>query len=229
MKRLNEVFKNLTYEANCDIEKVEIDGIEFNLKQELENKLVVVFENSLEKYKTTISDIEMKNPSAIISSENIESSIPHIKVENLRKCFSKMCSNFYGNPEENLKIIFVTGTNGKTSTTKIISEILNVGKIKTGTIGTLGSDFGQVHWNSELTTPDPNVLFKVMSEMLKLGCECVVMEASSHALYLEKLSSLYAEVGVLTNCARDHLDFFKTIERYQDAKYKMFDQKMIKW
>ncbi|MEG2117317.1 MAG: UDP-N-acetylmuramoyl-L-alanyl-D-glutamate--2,6-diaminopimelate ligase, partial [Clostridia bacterium] len=75
----------------------------------------------------------------------------------------------------------------------------------------------------------PNVLFKVMSEMLKLGCECIVMEASSHALYLEKLSSLYAEVGVLTNCSRDHLDFFKTIERYQDAKYKMFDEKMIKW
>lgn len=226
---LEKVMKNEEYTANCDLSQIEISDIEFDLKGELNGKLVVAFEHSFSKYGVTFEELKEKGVHAVVSSMDLETDIPCVKVSDIRKTFSKICSNFNGNPEENMRIIFVTGTNGKTSTTKIIGEILNHSGLKTGVIGTLGSDFKDLHWNTEMTTPDPNVLFRIMREMYSIGCECVVMEASSHALFFERLYSLYADVGVLTNCTRDHLDFFETVERYQDSKYKMFNEKMIKW
>ena len=227
--KLRELMREVLEAEIIGDEDVEVQGIEFDLFQPLKGKAVILFSNSLGKYNCSIEDLEKNNASCIISESPIDTKLTNVVVKNIRRVFSQVSANFYNRPNEKMKFVFITGTNGKTSTTNIVSNILNNGGVRSGVIGTEGSYFEDVKWETKLTTPDPNTLFKVLNEMKELGCECVVMEASAHALHFDKLYSLYAEIGILTNCKRDHLDFFHTEENYQRAKEGMFHNTQIKF
>ncbi|MBP0979687.1 MAG: UDP-N-acetylmuramoyl-L-alanyl-D-glutamate--2,6-diaminopimelate ligase [Oscillospiraceae bacterium] len=144
-------------------------------------------------------------------------------VEDTRKAYAKISANYFDNPADKLKLIGVTGTNGKTSTTYIIKHILeNLGK-KVGLIGTIQNEIEDMAFVAKYTTPDPlelNVLFK---KMVDCGCEYVVMEISSHALDQERVFGLNFKVAVFTNLTQDHLDYHGTMENYFQAKKKLFD------
>ncbi len=135
-------------------------------------------------------------------------------------------------PATNLKLIGVTGTNGKTSVTHMIRRILTSALHPTGMIGTLGAILpdgthislsGGSDPNANMTTPDPAVLYSVLARMRDAGAEYVVMEVSSHALTLEKLAPLEFAVGIFTNLTPEHLDFHKTMDAYAAAKEKLFE------
>ncbi len=163
-----------------------------------------------------------------------------VMVEDVRLAASQIYNNFYKNPSKSMKIIAITGTNGKTSTAMFLYSILRTAKKSVGLISTIkclindsvydingGSDL--LDSGASMTTPDPGKLYETLYEMERRGVEYVVMEASSHALELKKLDALNIRLGIFTNLSKDHLDFHKNINNYFNSKKRLssLSQKMI--
>ena len=145
-----------------------------------------------------------------------------ILVENTRAVYSPICANYFGNPAKKLKLIGLTGTNGKTTTTFIIKQILeNLGK-KTGLIGTVQNMVGDEIYPAHYTTPDPYELQSLFAKMVDAGCEHCVMEVSSQALAQGRVAGIEFELAAFTNLTQDHLDYHKTWENYFEAKKMLF-------
>jgi UDP-N-acetylmuramoyl-L-alanyl-D-glutamate--2,6-diaminopimelate ligase len=145
-----------------------------------------------------------------------------IHVPDTRAALSPLAAAFYGDPSHALDVIGVTGTNGKTTTTRMISAILNASKIPCGIIGTVGAEFGDKNWALVNTTPQPPELHGLLASMRDLGAKAVAMEVSSHALELDRVEDVRFRIGVLTNLTRDHLDFHGSMEAYAAAKRRLF-------
>lgn len=143
-------------------------------------------------------------------------------VKDVRSAMSKIACNFYGNPACKLKIIGVTGTNGKTTTTHMIAGFLESYGKKCAIIGTNGVVFGDEKIETGMTTPDPIELQKIFLELNKKHIEYVCMEVSAHSIFLNKLDGIKFELMIFTNLTEDHLDFFETMENYYLAKAKIF-------
>ncbi len=157
---------------------------------------------------------------AVISSDRKETAreleslgIPYAVYDDTRAAEAFITSLFYGSPEKRLKIIAVTGTNGKTTTVNLLYSVFTTAGFKCRMIGTL---------TGKLTTPDPSELYPTLREFADNGTEYVFMEASSHALSLGKLAPIEFEYGVFTNLTPEHLDFHGSMEEYEKAKAKLF-------
>lgn len=146
-----------------------------------------------------------------------------IIVENSRAVFSPICANFYNNPAKKLKLIGLTGTNGKTTTTFLIKQILENSGKKVGLIGTVQNMICDEIYPAKYTTPDPYELQKLFAMMVDAGCEYCVMEVSSQALAQGRVNGLNFAVGVFTNLTQDHLDYHKTWENYFNSKRMLFE------
>lgn len=168
---------------------------------------------------------------AIVTEQEIQnlSGVTQIVVKNAREIMSLVACRFYGNPANKLKIIGVTGTNGKTTITNMIASVLEFAGKKTAIIGTNGIYFCGMKYSTGLTTPDPIELQKYFSLMIKNKVEYVAMEVSAHAIDLHKIDGFIFEQVVFTNLTEDHLDYFKTMERYFEAKSKLFTRKYTKF
>lgn len=146
-----------------------------------------------------------------------------IIVENTRNAYSPICANYFGNPADSLKLIGLTGTNGKTTTTFLVKQILeNVGK-KVGLIGTVQNMVGDEVYPAHYTTPDPHELQSLFRKMVDAGCEYCVMEVSSQALAQGRVEGLHFMIGAFTNLTQDHLDYHKTWENYFNSKRILFE------
>lgn len=146
-----------------------------------------------------------------------------IIVDDTRAAYSPICANFFGNPAENLKLIGLTGTNGKTTTTFLIKQILeNVGK-KVGLIGTVQNMVGDEIYPAHYTTPDPHELQSLFRKMVDADCEYCVMEVSSQALAQGRVEGIHFLIGAFTNLTQDHLDYHKTWENYFNSKKLLFE------
>lgn len=141
-----------------------------------------------------------------------------IVVENTREAYALMCANYYGNCHRKLKMIGVTGTNGKTTTTFIIKKILEENGYKVGVIGTVNVMIGNEKYPSDYTTPNPSVLHRYLYMMKMAGCDVCIIEASSQALSQERTYGIHFDIGVFTNLTREHLDYHGSMEKYAEAK-----------
>ncbi len=141
-----------------------------------------------------------------------------IVVENTREAYALMCANYYGNCHRKLKMIGVTGTNGKTTTTFIIKKILEENGYKVGVIGTVNVMIGNEKYPSDYTTPNPSVLHRYLYMMKMAGCDVCIIEASSQALSQERTYGIHFDIGVFTNLTREHLDYHGSMEEYAKAK-----------
>ncbi len=146
-----------------------------------------------------------------------------ILVKDSRTALAEISKGFYKNVSEKIKLIGITGTKGKTTTSFIIKSILESAGIKTGLIGTIANYIGDKKIESSLTTPESNDLNELLLEMYNNGCTFVVMEVSSHALALKRVHGLRFSAAVFTNISSDHLDFHKNFENYLSAKKILFD------
>ena len=170
------------------------------------------------------TDEAIRNGASVIITDEKMFFREGVKVENARSAYAKMCKNFFGLACDNMKLIAVTGTNGKTTTCNIIADILKMSGKRVGVIGTLGAKYNGKIEETGFTTPDPYILHSIFARMRKSGVEYVVMEASAHALELNKLDGINFEIGVLTNITEDHLDFFGDMDSYAKAKFKLFEK-----
>ena len=164
---------------------------------------------------------------AIVVEQEIQnlSGVTQIVVKNAREAMSLIACRFYGNPSSKLKIIGVTGTNGKTTITNMIASVLSFAGKSVAVVGTNGVFFKDKCFDTGLTTPDPIELHKYFSMFVKNRVEYVCMEVSAHASFLKKVEGVVFEQMVFSNLSEDHLDFFKNMDNYYKAKAKMFEQK----
>ena len=167
----------------------------------------------------------------IVVQDDVEinnSGVSIIKTEDTRKALALMGANYYGNPSKKMKVIGVTGTNGKTTTAFMIKDILEASGKKVGLIGTIANYIGNEKLHTERTTPESLELQELFGEMIDKGVEYCVMEVSSHSLALDRVYGVNFDVGIFTNLTRDHLDFHKTFENYYKAKFKLFERCSIR-
>lgn len=145
-----------------------------------------------------------------------------IPISGLKGELGALANRLYGSPSDGLKVVAVTGTNGKTSVVDLTAQLLRRAGRKTGTIGTLGMRLDQQPTETRNTTPDCLALHRQLRQWRDDGVECVTLEASSHALDQGRLDGLAVDVGVFTNLSRDHLDYHHSMDAYCEAKLKLF-------
>lgn len=223
--KLKEILAGTSYEViSGDVEQ-EITNIHYDSRKIKKDGLFFCIEG----YETdghNFIDKAVENGAVFI----ICTKVPHdtkkvgvIKVEDGRKAMSLLSSNFYGNPSKKLKLIGITGTNGKTTSTYIIKSMLETAGYKVGLVGTIANYIGDKKIESHRTTPESIELQELFSEMVSAGVEYCVMEVSSHSLYLNRVFGIKFNQGIFTNLTRDHLDFHKTFENYFRAKMILFE------
>ncbi len=148
---------------------------------------------------------------------------PYIVVENSRRALAAISDNFFGHPAQGLKLVGVTGTNGKTTTTHLVKGLIEqcTGQ-KVGLVGTNHTLIGDREVPAERTTPESYELFRLLAAMRDAGCAWAVMEVSSHSLVLDRVYNLHFAAAAFSNLTRDHLDFHQTMEEYARAKSLLF-------
>jgi UDP-N-acetylmuramoyl-L-alanyl-D-glutamate--2,6-diaminopimelate ligase len=151
------------------------------------------------------------------------SQIAKILVSDSRKALAELSKGFYRDPTNKLKLIGITGTNGKTTSTFILKNILQSVGHKTGLVGTIANYIGDAKVDSKLTTPESNDLNRLFYDMIQAGCSYSVMEVSSHSLVLNRVYGLDFTAAIFSNITSDHLDFHNTFEEYLSAKKLLFD------
>ncbi len=164
-----------------------------------------------------------KGAVAVVTAVQPAEDVPYVLVESDRLALALIGRNYYGDPAADMKLIGVTGTNGKTSTTLLLKHVLEqtVGA-KVGLMGTMENMIGDVRTEASRTTPESFDLYGLLRKMRDAGCTYAVMEVSSHAVALDRIAGLHFAVGAFTNLTEDHLDFHKTMENYCDAKAELF-------
>lgn len=145
-----------------------------------------------------------------------------ILVKDTRLVYGLVCSNYFGNPAKKLKLLGITGTNGKTTITYLVKNILEAAGKNVGLIGTIHNEIGDMTLPAKHTTPDPMHLYSMFARMVEAGCEYVVMEVSSHALDQQRVAGCHFECAAFTNLTQDHLDYHGTMENYYEAKKSLF-------
>ncbi len=172
------------------------------------------------------ASIAENNGAVAVVTEKLLPKINCVQVlcEDARLAYSYFSAAFYGNPQKDLKIIGVVGTNGKTSTVKIIGDILSAHGKTVATVGTNGVKWQGGTLPPTLTTPDPNEFYCLLSRFKSSGVKYVVTELSAHAIWLKKLASINFECLVFTNCTHDHLDYFTDFESYRKVKKSAFSK-----
>ena len=227
--KLNELLKSIPHEiireGDCEISSAEIDS------RKIKPGALFICQRGLTVDGHNFIEAAVKNGASAIMLEDKNAAtppnIPTVYVENSRLATAYLAANFYNNPAKKLRLVGATGTNGKTSVTCFIEEILRKCGRKTGLIGTTGATINGKPMDISFatsTTPDQLELHAIFAEMLQSGVQDVVMEVSSHALALFKMEGLSFDVGVFTNLTQDHLDFHGTMDNYRLAKAALFTQ-----
>ena len=221
--KLKELLKGVAViEAAADLE-LEVENVYYDSRKVTENSLFVAISGFAADGNRFIPMALEKGAGAVVTAKKPEGEVPYILVENDRLALALIGANFYGHPAEAMTLIGVTGTNGKTSATLLLKQVLEktLGA-KVGLIGTMENLVGDEVIPTERTTPESLELQGLFARMRDAGCTHVVMEVSSHALTLDRVGGVHFQVAAFTNLTEDHLDFHKTMEAYCDAKAQLF-------
>ena len=217
--RLSEVMNGIQYTgstADCEITDLTSDS------RKVSEGVVFVCIKGIKSDGHDFAPAAAANGASAIICERDLGLSNQLVVGSAREAFARMCENFMGRPLEKLKLIGVTGTNGKTSTTFITKQVLERSGHKCGLIGTIQNMIGDEVLHTEFSTPDTYELHSLFARMAAAECEFVVMEVSSHALEQGRVAGLHFASACFTNLSEDHLDFHGTMEAYFGAKAKLF-------
>ena len=223
---LKSLLKGLDYEVIKGNEESKVQNIRYDNRKIEQGDAFVCVKGFKVDGHSFIGDAIKKGAKTLIVQEDVsvQEDITIIKVRDTRKALAIMSSNYFGNPKDKLKIIGITGTNGKTTSAFIIKSSLEKARFMTGLIWTIENYIGNKKVDAVRTTPESYELHELFKNMVDAGVEYCVMEVSSHSLELDRVYGIQFEEGIFTNLTRDHLDFHKTFENYYNAKFKLFER-----
>ena len=207
----------------------EIEGIAYHSNQVEKGFLFVAIRGMEMDGHQFIREAIQRGAEAVLLEEERE--IPNrtmILVPNSRKALAKISSNFYGNPSSQVRLIGITGTNGKTTATYLLESIFKKAGYAVGVIGTINYRFGQKTTPAFNTTPESLDLQRILWEMVKEGISHVIMEVSSHGLDLDRVFGCQFDGAVFTNFTAEHLDYHKSLSHYFESKKKLFSESLMK-
>jgi len=226
LKRLEEILqgvevKEVVGDGFCEVDDLKLDSR--NVKNQ--DLFFAVKGNLLDGH--LYIDSAIKNGASVIVCEvlpeDINDKITYVVLENIRYQIAKIASNFFDKPSQKLKLIGVTGTNGKTTIATLLYRLTMALGIKAGLLSTVENKIANKTIKATLTTPDVISINRLMSEMVVVGCEYAFMEVSSHSIDQDRVSDLDFDIGIFTNITHDHLDYHKTFMNYINVKKKFFD------
>ena len=201
-----------------------VSGITSHSREVKKNYLFFAVKGTRYDGHNFVKEAVQKGAYAVVVERPVEASVPIIIVENTRKALGFSANYFFGEPSRKLKVIGITGTNGKTTTTHIIEAILNESGRRAGLIGTIYYRLGNNILGEGRTTPDPILWHKTLREFLKMGAKYAVAEVSSHALDQYRIYSTKFRAVIFTNLTQDHLDYHGDMESYFESKKRLFTE-----
>ncbi|MDA3816256.1 MAG: UDP-N-acetylmuramoyl-L-alanyl-D-glutamate--2,6-diaminopimelate ligase [Prolixibacteraceae bacterium] len=227
MIKLNELTNELTVTEVVGNEEVEITGLEFDSREVGKGSLFVAVKGTNTDGHQYINKAVDAGAVAVLCEiipDGKAEGITYIKTKDTAIALGRIASAFYGYPSQKMKLVGVTGTNGKTTIASLLHQMtLNMGH-KAGLISTITYKVGENEYPSSHTTPDPLTLNRLMKEMADSGCAYCFMEVSSHAIHQKRIAGLDFDGAVFTNISHDHLDYHKTFDAYIKAKKYFFDE-----
>ena len=226
--KLNDLLRGLTILESAADPGLEVSGVSYDSRRTRPGDLFVAIAGYETDGHRFIPMAVEKGACCILCQQKPDAAIPYILVPDSRAALARLGRNWFGDPAASMTMVGVTGTNGKTTTTYLLKDILEqcLGA-KVGLIGTNQNMIGGEILHTERTTPESFELQALFRSMADAGCTHVVMEVSSHALCLQRTAGVRFAVGLFTNLSQDHLDFHKTMENYCDAKALLFRQSKL--
>ena len=221
--KLRELLKGIAVlDCTADLD-MEIGHVAYDSRKVQEGSLFVAISGFASDGNRFIPMALEKGAAVVVTAKRPEGEAPYVLVENDRLALALIGCNFFGHPAKSMTLIGVTGTNGKTSTTLILKQVLEaLTGCKAGLIGTMENRIGDVVIPTERTTPESFELQALFAQMRDAGCKYAIMEVSSHAIALDRVGGLHFDVAAFTNLTEDHLDFHKTMEAYCNTKAELF-------
>ena len=220
--RLSALFQNIPHTLHG--EDVEIHEIEYDSRKvEKGDLFACIVGYATDGHKFAQAAIEA-GAAALLVERELPFSIPQVIVGDSRRAMAEAAAQYYGHPARKLRMVGVTGTNGKTTTTYMLKSIFEHAGYRTGLIGTITNLIDGKPIPTDRTTPESVDLQRILAQMVEAGVNVCLMEVSSHSLDQERVHGIRFDVGIFTNLTHDHLDYHKTFENYLAAKKKLFLQ-----
>jgi UDP-N-acetylmuramoyl-L-alanyl-D-glutamate--2,6-diaminopimelate ligase len=224
MPVLKDILKGVGHKPLGEASSFAVGGIADDSRAVKKNDLFIAVRGHDTDGQRFIKDAIGRGASAVVSDRDFSSDgrIKKIIVNNARRALPLIADNFYGHPSSRLKMIGVTGTNGKTTITYILESIISAAGKSSGVIGTINYRICAKSLPSTNTTPGPVRLQSLLSDMLKCGADYGIMEVSSHSLDQDRCACVSFDAAIFTNITKEHLDYHKTMDRYLAAKARLF-------
>lgn len=226
--KIKDLVKELDYEILAGSEETEVTTLVYDSRKVEQGSVFVCISGSVRDAHEFIPDVAKKGAAAVIVEKDVTpiDGITYVRVKDTRLALAVMSAAYFGHPAEKLKTIGITGTKGKTTTTYMVRSILESAGIKTGLIGTIESIIGDEKIPSANTTPESYRVQELFAKMVDAGLDAVVMEVSSQALMLHRVSGFVFDIGVFTNLEPDHIgeNEHKDFADYMHCKSLLFQQ-----
>ncbi|MEN2401611.1 UDP-N-acetylmuramoyl-L-alanyl-D-glutamate--2,6-diaminopimelate ligase [Flavobacterium sp. MC2016-06] len=226
MKILKDILYKVAIESVNGSTDIAVHKIDFDSRKIEANDVFVAIRGSLSDGHDFIEKAIQLGATAIICDtlpENIQKGITYIKVNDTNTALAFMAANYFGNPSEKLKLVGVTGTNGKTTIASLLFQLFEKAGFKVGLLSTVKIMVDKTEYNATHTTPDSITINHYLNEMIEAGVTHCFMEVSSHGIHQKRTEALHFVGGVFTNLSHDHLDYHPTFAEYRDVKKSFFD------
>ncbi len=226
MKNLSDCIARISYRASRPIDDVRVSSVVISSRECIPSSIFIALAGNMVDGHTFIADAISRGATVIVHEHDLPSyddSVVYVKVADSHASAGYIAQAFYGHPTEKMRVIGVTGTNGKTTIVTLLYQLFRMLGYRVGMMGTVSNMIHDQVYEAVRTTPDPITLASLLSRMVEDGCTHCFMEVSSHAVSEKRISGMKFAGGVFTNLTRDHLDYHHTFEAYRDAKKSFFD------
>ncbi|HLV71112.1 MAG TPA: UDP-N-acetylmuramoyl-L-alanyl-D-glutamate--2,6-diaminopimelate ligase [Xanthomarina sp.] len=227
MMILKDILYKVTLNAVVGSTNLSVKSMDFDSRNISKNDVFIAIKGAVSNGHEYIDQAIEQGAIAIVCEtmpDNIKEGITYVQVESSSKALAIMASNFYQNPSENLKLVGVTGTNGKTTIASLLYQLFKKAGFKVGLLSTVKIMVDNTSYKANHTTPDSLTINKYLKEMNDEGVAFCFMEVSSHGIHQHRTEGLHFQGGIYTNLSHDHLDYHKTFAEYRDVKKAFFDQ-----
>lgn len=227
MSLLKDILYKVTIKSVHGTTDLPIEKIEFDSRKVSKDDVFVAIKGSLSDGHQFIDKAISLGATAVVCEDlpaSLVENITYVKVQNSNQALAYLSANYYDNPSQKLKLVGITGTNGKTTIASLLYQMFKKAGYKVGLLSTVKIMVDELEYKATHTTPDSLTINKYLEEMVEIGCEFCFMEVSSHGIHQKRTESLHFEGGVFTNLSHDHLDYHETFAEYRDVKKSFFDQ-----